>query len=176
MCQTNLLRLRVELARLAPHQRVLEMRRQAAVNAVTDSLDGGTSPQTNGVGKVGLYSALLRVHLDKPKFLRGLVMLTRNIVALRTFQMLSRSQSRPRSASQLIMTVLPSPARAIRSTVSIDTASILLMTVSAGRYFRVPRRTSINSSMVTCKKKRQHCIVPFCIAHILANHHVTVVD
>ena len=50
----------------------------------------------------------------------------------------SNSQSNPRSISQLIMTVFPSPSLAILSSVSIETPSILLMTVRAGMYCLVP--------------------------------------
>jgi len=48
----------------------------------------------------------------------------------------------PMSISQLNITVRPSPSRAIRAKLSIDTPSILLIAVKAGIYFLVPELLS----------------------------------
>lgn len=186
MRQTDFLRLRIEFTRFPPDKGVsgrsvsvapiqvssdsLEVRCQRSVDAVTNSLYCRSLTQADGVSEIGLVSSLLSInpmtwsagfkeieqvaHLTKPN--------SRHI--------LSKSQSMPRSISQLIMIVLPSPSRAILSRVSIDTPSILLITVIAGKYFLVPvglsaynashsepdylpSRTSMNSSVViyTCQ-------------------------
>ena len=83
--------------------------------------------------------------------------------------MASNSQSSPRSTSQLIMTVRPSSCRANSSIVSIDTLSILLMTVKAGMYFLVPRRTSMNSSIVIWSQN--HSAVCASSSHLLGSSH-----
>ena len=49
------------------------------------------------------------------------------------------------------MTVFPSPSLAIRSKVSIETPSILLTTVNAGMYLRVPGPDQLH----TLSRKRQ---------------------
>ena len=68
----------------------------------------------------------------------------------------SSNQSMPRSISQLIMTVRPSPSRASCSSISIDTPSILLITVRAGRYFRVPTRSAIQSEHPKARHTEQN--------------------
>lgn len=60
--QANLLGLRIELARLAPHKGILEVRGQTTVDAVTHSLDGCALSKANGVSKIWLLAALLGVH------------------------------------------------------------------------------------------------------------------
>lgn len=61
MGQTDLLRLRVELARLAPNESILKVRSQAAVDTVTNRLDSSACPQADWVAEVWLLSALLCV-------------------------------------------------------------------------------------------------------------------
>lgn len=86
MRQANLLRLRIEFARLAPDQGILEMSCQTSMNPVTDSFNRGTLPQTDGVTQVGLLASLFGVHsgvvsfdehlrslLDKPQLLPNCV-------------------------------------------------------------------------------------------------------
>lgn len=118
------------------------------MDSVTNSLDGRPLAQTDRVRQVWLLSAPLGVHSSLSARTRPSTHLT----SPSSFQIASRSQSSPKSISQLIMTVLPSPLRAMRSTVSMDTASTLLITVKAGMYLRVPRSTSMNSSIETSSR------------------------
>lgn len=73
MGQSHFLRLRAELARLAPYQGIsvlsrallshsLEVRGETPVDTVTDGLDARTLSQADRVTQVWLLSSLFRIH------------------------------------------------------------------------------------------------------------------
>jgi hypothetical protein len=65
--QGYLLRMRRELAGAAPHDRIPEVRCEAAVDAVTHVFDCGSLAHAYGVRKVWVCTPLLRVHAHEPE-------------------------------------------------------------------------------------------------------------
>jgi hypothetical protein len=137
------------------------------MDPVTDRLDTCALSETDRIAQIwlvssflGIYSKMdqLKLHFAmRPRELTETYLTSPNSYTHQiefsngrkeklTIHIASNSQSNPSPSSQLIITVLPSPSLAILSKVSMDTPSILLMTVKAGMYCRVPRYMSCCTS------------------------------
>ena len=62
MSQSDLLRLRIKLARFTPHERILELRGETAMYTMTNRFDGRALTETDRIAEIGYFTSFLRIH------------------------------------------------------------------------------------------------------------------